>query len=331
MKTLNMNAHAVLLPAIGDLVLTDTLKKFFDNGGLSLLLGETREEYVGRKMSAERVRSESRNDFQRITRDVTERVGRSLIAIDQEPAGILRLHELVPAMPNEAALHRMTADEIRELCKTIAESSAQMGVNMFLAPIVDVVSGQNPWLKGRTLGPDPREVARIAAAYVRGVQEGGVIATAKHFPGHHNIEADPAVDIAEVRGTRADLEPGFIPFHAVIEAGVGAIMTGPALVPAMDPEQPSSMSHTTVKFLRESFGFRGLVVSDDIDAKATLRDGTVTETAVAALNAGADLLLLAGNEHLPEISEAILAAVADGRLSEARLAEAAAKVRSFTR
>ena len=329
MNSTASNARTVLLPAIGDLVLDDTMKRFLDEGGRSILLGETREEYVGRKMSASRCETETECDFLEITNEVTRRVGTSIVALDQEPAGILRLHGLVPQMPGLKDLHAMNSDAIETISKDIARAARKLGITMFLSPIVDVVSGANPWLINRTLGTDPVEVGRIASAFIRGVQSEGIIATAKHFPGHHDIDADPAVSLAAVKGTRADLEPGFIPFRAIIAAGVKAIMTGPAMVPALDPINPSSLSTITIDLLRKEFGFDGLIVSDDIDAKATLRDSTPELCAIAALNAGSDLLLLAAGEHLPHISEAIVEAVERGTLAKARLDEAADRVRRY--
>lgn len=331
MTDIETNAHAVLLPAIADLNLTNTLRDFFSRGGVSILCGETREEYVGRGMTAHRAAHEKREHFTQFTEEIRRLVGPAIVAIDQEPAGILRLHGLVPQIPGVEALHALRSEGISRICRGVAESALGLGVTMFLAPIVDVVSGRNAWLHNRTLGTDPKEVARIAVAFIQGVQAGGVMATAKHFPGHHDIDADPALQMAVVSGGPQELQPGFLPFKEVIRAGVGAVMTGPALVPGVDSLHPSSRSAATIDKLRTEFGFKGLVVSDDIDSPATHRGQSIEDTAVDALVAGSDLLLLAGGDHLPHISQAIAAAVASGRLSQERLTEAANKVRSVLR
>jgi beta-N-acetylhexosaminidase len=324
------NARAVLLPAIADLTLSDELRRFLDAGGRAILIGETREEYVGRRMSAARRAAETRADIAGFAAEVRRYAGPALVALDEEPAGIRRLHGLVPQLPGAEGLAALSAGEIEVAARDMAASAAALGVGLFLAPIVGVVSGRNPWLTGRTIARDAAEVARVAAAWVRGVQAAGVAATAKHFPGHHDVTGDPAVEIAEVTGDEAALAPGFAPFRAVIAAGVKALMTGPMLVPAMDPILPSSLSPATIAALRVDFGFAGLVVSDDLDAEATLRGArSVPEAAVAALAAGSDLLLLSAENPLDGIADAILAAVADGRLSEARLAEAAGQVRAL--
>lgn len=281
-------------------------------------------------MSPSRRAAETRADIAGFAAEVRGHAGPALLALDEEPVGIRRLDGLVPQLPDAEGLAALSAGEIEAAARGMAEAAAALGVGLFLAPILDVVSGRNPWLAGRTLARDPAEVSRIAAAWVRGVQGAGVAACAKHFPGHHDVTGDPAVEIAEVTGDAAALEPGFAPFREVIAAGVRAVMTGPALVPALDPALPSSLSPTTIAALRGPFGFAGLVVSDDLDAAATLRgERSVAEAAVAALAASSDLLLLSAENPLDDIAGAILAALADGRLSEDRLAEAAGRVRGL--
>ena len=326
MSTIERDARAVLLPAIADLRVTDTLRRFLDDGGRSLLLGETREEYVARRMSDVRRSTETADQFHELTEDVARRAGPSLVAVDQEPGGIERLHGLVPGLPDAATLRSMSSEEIEVRAQAMGEGALGLGVTMLLSPIVDVVTGPNSWLAHRTLGPDLDQVGRIGAAYVRGVQRAGLLATAKHFPGHFEITGDPAIEVAEVPDDRAALEEGLSPFRAAIAAGIGAVMTGPALVLAMDASQPSSLSRVTIATLRRTLGFTGLVVSDDIDSPATLRGLSVPEAAVAALHAGTDLLLLAADGHLADVSEAIVAAVRSGSLDVTRLSEAARNV-----
>nr|AYJ09251.1 esterase [uncultured bacterium] len=321
------DAYAVLLPAIDDLVLIDPLARFLDEGGRAFLIGETRDEYVGRAMSKARRATETAEDIRNLTQQIRHRAGPALVALDQEPAGICRLHGLVAALPDD--LSAASSGEIERISFDIATAARGMGVTMFLSPVLDVVTGRNPWLSGRTLGTDPDEVARVAAAFIRGVESAGIISCAKHFPGHHDIDGDPAIEVATVSGGAGDLVPGMIPMRAAINAEARAIMTGPALVPGMDPVMPSSLSAPTIGRLRE-MGFTGLVVSDDLDAIGTLRgERNVAGAAIAALAAGSDLLLLSAANDLEEIRTRILAAVSDGTLPEARLADAAARVRAL--
>ncbi|RWK69446.1 glycoside hydrolase family 3 N-terminal domain-containing protein [Mesorhizobium sp.] len=319
--SIERNAHAVLLPAIDSLELTDDLKRYFDEGGRCLLLGETRAEYVSRRMGDARCASERAEDFRRLAGEVATRADRVLIALDQEPAGIERLHGLAPSFGDREALLSLQDEVIRQRAHDIGRKARELGVGMFLGPVVDVLTGRNPWLHGRTLDTDALQVARIAQAFIGGIQSAGIVATAKHFPGHHDITGDPAIELADVRGTVKDLLPGFDVFRSAIQAGVSAIMTGPALVPAVDPQYPSSRSEKTINMLRHEFGFAGIIVSDDIDAVAMLRGLSDSETAVAALKAGADLILLPAT-RIGEIAMHIVAAVRSGDLPEHRLADA---------
>jgi beta-N-acetylhexosaminidase len=325
-------ARSVLMPAIAGLTLDDSVRRHLQAGGASVLLGETRDEYQARSMSFERRRSETQAQFSALVREAAVCAAAPvLIAVDQELGGIQRLHGLVPGMPAHAALTHMTAGDIEARCYEMAGSARAMGVNLFLAPVVDVVTGVNPWLHNRTLGPDPAEVARIACAFIRGVQRAGIIATAKHFPGHHALAQDPAVARAVVADNAAALYDGLDVFRQVIAAGVGAIMPGPAVFPALDPQRSASTSAAVIGLLRNDLGFEGLIVSDDLDAVSILAGNTIAQTAIAALTAGAHLLLVSAEAGLDDLAHALVLAVAEGRLDAQCLLAAAHKVRATAR
>ncbi|MFJ5295853.1 glycoside hydrolase family 3 N-terminal domain-containing protein [Pseudomonas sp. NPDC088368] len=321
-------AYAVLLPAFGGLQLDDAVSRFLERGGVSILLGETREEYLARAMSAERQATETAEHFHAIAQRAKQLADAPvLIAVDQELAGIQRLHRLVPALPTASQLGGLSADDIEQRAFETAKAARSLGVNLFLAPIVDVVTGANPWLEGRTLGTDPDEVARIARAFVAGVQRAGVIATAKHFPGHHITESDPAIAEAHVPGSLEVLQEGIDVFKTLIAANVQAIMPGPAVVTAIDPNQSASTSPAVISMLRDALGFSGLIISDDLDAVSISRGNSVAAAAVASLAAGAHLLLLSSEAGLDEVVRTIVAAVETGELHADVLLAAAQKVR----
>ncbi|WP_341958459.1 glycoside hydrolase family 3 N-terminal domain-containing protein [Pseudomonas sp. RC10] len=321
-------AYAVLLPAFGGLQLDDAVSRFLERGGVSILLGETRDEYLARAMSAERQATETAEHFHTIAQRAKQLASAPvLIAVDQELAGIQRLHRLVPALPTASQLGGLSADDIEHRAFETAKAARSLGVNLFLAPIVDVVTGANPWLEGRTLGTDPDEVARIARAFVAGVQRAGVIATAKHFPGHHITESDPAIAEAHVPGSLEVLQENIDVFKTLIAANVQAIMPGPAVVTAIDPNQSASTSPAVISMLRDALGFSGLIISDDLDAVSISRGNSVAATAVASLAAGAHLLLLSSEAGLDEVVRTIVAAVETGELHADVLLAAAQKVR----
>ena len=327
---LHRAAYSVLLPAFGDLRLDDTVRRYLSRGGVSVLLGETRDEYVGRGMSAQRKAAESRADFINIAREAASVAGAPvLIAVDQELGGIERLHQLVPPVASKEQLQGLDSQDIEQRCFEMASVARGLGVNLFLAPIVDVVTGANPWLHNRHLGADPVEVSRVSCAFIRGVQRAHVIATAKHFPGHYVTEADPAIAEAFVPGPLELLDDNLEVFKEVIATGVQAVMPGPAVIPAIDADHSASTSSKVIGILRDTLEFRGLIISDDLDAVSILRGNSITDTAVAALAAGAHLLLVSSESGLDAIADAIVAAVAEGVLEQRVLLDAASRVRQL--
>ncbi|WP_395820149.1 glycoside hydrolase family 3 N-terminal domain-containing protein [Devosia sp.] len=330
---LNSDIHAVFLPAFADLALSPEVEAFLRRGCVAVLPGESRAEYVGRDMSADRQATETSTDFRNFV-DAAKLAagGPLLVAVDQEMAGIQRLHRLVPPLPTAKEASALSANEIESRTRVVAAAARQLGVNMFLSPIVDLVTGRNVWLDRRTISTDGEVVGRIASAFVAGAQAERVVCTAKHFPGFFDISADPAIDeTAVVSGSVQDLEAGYGPFHEVISAGVKAVMVGPAPVAALDRSNSASTSPAVIGMLRRQFAFDGVVVSDDLDSPAVMLGKTVAHRAVDALNAGCDLLLVAAGSHLPDLAGFVGDAVKAGILKAERVAEAANRVRALAK
>jgi beta-N-acetylhexosaminidase len=312
-------AHAVLLPAVADLDFA-ALGLLLDNGCRAVLLGETRTEYLARAMSPRRVAEETPELVSKLTTALRARAPEELlVAVDHEVGGIRRFAHLLPKDDGS------TADEMRDSAAEAGRRLRELGVNVVLGPIVDVVRGENPWLSRRNLGPAPGVVAAAGRAAVEGLQAGGVSAVAKHYPGHAVVVDDPAVSPAVVRTPLAELDdPDEAPFAAVVAAGVRGIMLGPAVVEAVDRSEAASCSAAVVARARGRLGFGGALVTDDLDAVGILRGRRVGDAAVAALAAGADLLLVAA-AAAGECATAVATAVAGGRLPVERLIEAAAR------
>ena len=326
--TIHEDAHAVLLPAFDTLTLSDATRRFLDRGGVSILLGESRAEYVARRLSSARRAYESAEAFRRISDEARARSGILLTAVDQEPAGICRLEGLVPPFPSAKNLCDISNEDMRAISKQVAVAARSMGVNVFLAPIADALDGTNSWLEGRTFSADPIEIARVISAFVDGVQQGGVAATLKHFPGFRAITGDPATDASAITQTSLSaLEAGLEPFRAAIAAGVEMVMVGPAPVVALDPVRAALRSPIVVNKLTEELGFSGIVMADDLDGQATLRGDSVEQTAIDALKAGCDFLLLADGDQLDRVAQAIVQATDTGLISRKTLEASAEKVR----
>ena len=327
------NAHAILFPVITSLSLDDHILRFFDGGGCSILFGESPAEYASGRMSTERIREETSDRWQCLISEARARADGLLASVDADISAVHRLHELTPPLPALAKAQAMPAEVLEEVAYAVGQAAFRLGINLVLSPTADVVTGPNPWLTGRTLGPDVETVSRMVAPYVRGLQKAGVAATLKHFPGHPTLTGHPGVEIAIVRGGWDVLAAMLEPFRAGIAAGARAVMMGPAVFEVTDPPVAGSISPQLMTLLRHKLGFDGLIMTCDIDHPSTLLREGVEATVVAALCAGADLVLLSPHaaRTIPSIVNAVCAAVETGRLHPERLKAAAAAVRKLGR
>lgn len=209
--------------------------------------------------------------------------------------------------------------------RTTALEGRAMGVHQTFAPVVDVnVNPDNPIINVRSIGETPELVARLARAFIRGCQDNGMLATAKHFPGHGDTAEDSHIGLPTISGDRARLERvELFPFRAAVEAGVGAIMSSHLFVPVLDPTPglPATLSPAVMTgLLRGEMGFRGLLVTDAMEMGGITNAFPPEEAALRAVQAGIDQVLLPLE---PEKVIAHLAAAArDGRLPMKRLDEA---------
>ncbi len=203
-----------------------------------------------------------------------------------------------------------------------AREARALGVHQLYAPVADVNNNPfNPIINVRAFGEDPVFVASMVRAFVRGVQDAGAIATAKHFPGHGDTSIDSHSDLPVLPFDRQRLDTlELVPFRAAIKAGVRSIMTGHLALPRLDStlNLPASLSRRiTHELLRKALGFDGLVVTDALEMEGVTKHFGVGEAAVRALEAGADMLLL--SEDVEAARAAILQAIARGRLSRERI------------
>ncbi len=214
-----------------------------------------------------------------------------------------------------------------ELGRITAVEARAMGVHVPFAPVLDVNNNpENPIINIRSFGEDPKRVAELGVAFVRGVQEHGAIATGKHFPGHGDTETDShlALPIIAVERARMD-STELLPFQAAIDAGMRAVMTAHIAVPALTGDLPSTLSGEVLRhLLRDDMGFEGIVFTDALDMGAVTRRFPGGESAVQAVLAGADVLLMPPD--VPEAIDAVVAAVDDGRLSEWRIDRSVEKI-----
>ena len=258
-----------------------------------------------------------------------------VVAIDEEGGDVTRLaHTTGSPYPRNAALGVFDDPALtRQVYRAIGAELAAAGITVNLAPTVDVnVAADNPIIGTRSFGADPATVARHSAAAVTGLQQTGIAACAKHFPGHGATTRDSHLTLPTVPDPLPVLRARDLPpFAAAIGAGVRAVMTAHLRVPELTGAEPATFSRAAlVDLLRVEYGFTGTVISDALEmAGAAATAGGVPAAAVRALRAGADLLCLGAEVDaglVERVAAAVAGAVRAGELPTTRIEQAAARV-----
>ncbi len=214
------------------------------------------------------------------------------ISVDQEGGLVQRLKAPFTLIPKACDLGRdWTPGQVEDLARTVARELSLVGVNMNLAPVVDVARSPSCPLWERSFGSDPERVAVFGEAAVRGYLAGGILPVAKHFPGL----GDTTVDSHQVLPQAQDPDPeravDLLPFRR-LAAAVPAVMTAHLQVPFWD-DRPATLSPVALQeWLRGRLGFEGIIITDDLEMGAIAGEAAVPEAAAQALAAGADLLLI---------------------------------------
>jgi beta-N-acetylhexosaminidase len=245
-----------------------------------------------------------------------------LFGADFERGTVMRLEEGT-SFPHAMAIAATgTPQDAYELGRITALEARAAGIHWIFAPDADVNSNPaNPIINTRSFGEDPHRVASFLSSFVRGVEENGALATAKHFPGHGDTNTDSHLDLPRTTANVARLDQvELVPFRAAIAAGVSSVMTGHLSVPSLEPNEniPATLSHEILSgLLRKKMRFDGLIVTDALDMAGVAARFSPGEVAVRAILAGADVLLI------PPSPDAALAAlyeaVESGRLPIARV------------
>jgi beta-N-acetylhexosaminidase len=255
------------------------------------------------------------------------------VSVDQEGGRVARLKAPFTVWPPMAVLGRSGDVALAgRFAAALAAELRAVGVTLDYAPVLDIhTNPKNPVIGDRALADDAEMVARLAVAIITGLQENGVAACGKHFPGHGDTSVDSHFDLPLVehppdRIRRVEC----VPFRAAIGAHVAFMMTAHVLVPSLDEERPATLSRRIVgDLLRDELGFEGVIFGDDLEMKAIARQYSVGEAAVLAIGAGCDgLLICSGSAGAhAEALEALIKAVEDGRLPRTRVEDALARHR----
>ncbi len=241
-----------------------------------------------------------------------------MITIDAEWGLGMRL-DSVKKFPYQLTLGAMDDQNlVYRMGLAVGEQCKRIGVHVNYAPVVDINNNPgNPVIGFRSFGEDKNKVSAFGVAYMKGMQDAGIMACAKHFPGHGDVDVDSHLDLPVINKSMAQLDSlELVPFRAVFDAGIGSVMIAHLSVPAIDnaEHRATSISKNNVTdLLRDSLGYNGLTFTDALEMKGVAKyfpGGTIV---VEALIAGNDMLCLPAS--VPESIEAIKKAIADKRLS----------------
>jgi beta-N-acetylhexosaminidase len=215
-----------------------------------------------------------------------------------------------------------------EMGRVTAEEGRAMGIHMAFAPVLDVNNNpKNPVISARSFGEDARLVSEMGTALVKGIQEHGMLATGKHFPGHGDTEQNSHLELSRVNVSRARLDSVELkPFQAAIDAGVRGMMTFHGDLPALDTTHTAATLSQRVMtdLLRTQMRFNGLLVTDALDMNGVLGSLSMSEATLRAVEAGNDVLLMPSDAKVS--IQAVVDAVASGRITEARINDSVRKL-----
>ncbi|RYY90927.1 MAG: serine hydrolase [Chitinophagaceae bacterium] len=251
-----------------------------------------------------------------VTMDAEFGLGMRLDSITRYP-----YQSTLGALQNEALVYKTGASMARQL--------KRLGVQVNFAPVVDVNNNpNNPVIGYRSFGENKEKVARYGVALTRGLQENGVMASAKHFPGHGDVEVDSHLDLPVIRKTRGSLDSlELYPFRQLFQAGVGSVMIAHLAIPSIDTTSnlPTSLSAANVNgLLRNELGYKGIAFTDGLEMKGVTKYYSAGEIAVRALEAGNDMLLLP--EDVPAAISAVETAIKEKRLKKKDIEASVRKV-----
>jgi beta-N-acetylhexosaminidase len=323
-SALERNAAAVVLASFAGPVVPDWLRRRIEQGvGGVCLFGSNLDRSLPGTEATARVSA--------ALHDVDPSV---IVALDEEGGAVTRLEAATgSSVPGNAALGIVDDPDLtRSVAMALGTTLAEAGIDLDLAPCGDVnVDAANPVIGVRSFGADPDVVARHTVAFVAGLQDAGVAACVKHFPGHGSTAVDSHLALPQVDASFSVLVGReLVPFRSAVAAGVASVMTGHLCVPALDPDTPATVSRPILHgLLREQLGFDGVVVTDALDMHGIGGSPQIPARVVEAVAAGADFCCLgseATDDLVGDCIDALVDAVGEGVLAEERLAEAAARL-----
>jgi beta-N-acetylhexosaminidase len=255
------------------------------------------------------------------------------VSVDQEGGRVARLKAPFTEWPPMLTLGRSGDEKLAErFARALATELKAVGISLDFTPVLDIrTNPKNPVIGDRALADRAEDVARLGRTIIRTLQDAGIAACGKHFPGHGDTSTDSHHELPLVEHPPDRIEAvELVPFRAAIDAGVAAIMTAHILIPVYDEERPATLSRAIVDdLLKKRLGFGGVVFSDDLEMRAVSARYGLAEATVAAIGAGCDAVLMCGARQETQVAalEAIIRACEAGTLPISRVEDALARHR----
>lgn len=250
-----------------------------------------------------------------LTQEITQRLGRKILfAIDHEGGNVVRFSGGLTAFPSAMAMGRMHDPKIAyAVGRQMGLELSALGINLNLAPVLDVASrSYNPGIGIRAWSADVKMVTKLGEWFIHGLQDHGVFACVKHFPGMGEARLDPHIHVPVIDASKKSLQKNHLPpFEAAIQARVCAVMTSHICYPGLDSQLTTFSRKIVSDLLRKKMGFTGLVISDDLSMGAIGKScRSISEAAVQSFEAGHDLIIIASHEEKSqkEAAEALMKA-----------------------
>jgi len=284
---------------------TDSLIKSYNIGGICLFQGSPQKQ------------ASLINHFQQLAKTPI------LMCIDAENGLGMRILDSVIPLPRQMMLGAMKSPNLMyDYGQVVAAQCKRLGIQVNYAPVVDVNNNpNNPVINDRSFGENPDKVAAFGIKYMQGMQDAGIMACAKHFPGHGDVNVDSHVDLPVINKTREQLDSlELTPFKKIFAAGIGSVMIAHLYIPSIDnrKNRPTSISYNNVTgLLRQDLGYDGITFTDALDMKGVAKYFPNGDASVEALIAGNDMLCLP--EDIPMAISKIKQAIETGKLSWAAI------------
>lgn len=253
------------------------------------------------------------------------------VSVDEEGGRVSRMPAEFKKLPRNDAIGKINSGDFSyKIGNILAEETKSFGFNMNFAPVLDINSNpQNPVIGDRAFGSDSQIVSKLGVQTMKGIQAGGVIPVVKHFPGHGDTSVDSHIGLPAVDNNIERLKSfELVPFNEAIRNQADAVMIAHILLNKIDPQNPASLSKAIITdLLRKQLNFGGVVITDDMTMGAIVKNYTISDAAIKAINAGSDIVLVChGYDNELAVIGALKKAVQNGAITEERLNESVYRI-----